>query len=176
MKSGRLGIWVQERVGNSIDGSVVECSPATRAARVRFPVDALICSLHGLGWSFLYCDSCRAVLDTNVRQANKQCSTGFVFQFLQQACRLDWTPNTVLVQSLLALCIVGKTRRCHAISRFLRVVVITSTQHAEGPRSWVATAVHLQFVFLVSCKKNDIFKTWISLIWPPIWTNHIYWT
>ena len=24
----------------SIDGSVVECSPATRAARVRFPVDA----------------------------------------------------------------------------------------------------------------------------------------
>ena len=25
----------------SIDGSVVECSPATRAARVRFPVDAI---------------------------------------------------------------------------------------------------------------------------------------
>ena len=26
---------------HSIDGSVVECSPATRAARVRFPVDAV---------------------------------------------------------------------------------------------------------------------------------------
>ena len=26
----------------SIDGSVVECSPATRAARVRFPVDAFV--------------------------------------------------------------------------------------------------------------------------------------
>ena len=29
----------------SIDGSVVECSPATRAARVRFPVDAF-CIMH----------------------------------------------------------------------------------------------------------------------------------
>ncbi len=31
----------QERLCISIDGSVVECSPATRAARVRFPVDAI---------------------------------------------------------------------------------------------------------------------------------------
>ena len=30
----------------SIDGSVVECSPATRAARVRFPVDALLYSFY----------------------------------------------------------------------------------------------------------------------------------
>ena len=29
----------------SIGGSVVECSPATRAARVRFPADAIFCFL-----------------------------------------------------------------------------------------------------------------------------------
>jgi hypothetical protein len=30
---------------SSIGGSVVECSPATRAARVRFPADALFDSI-----------------------------------------------------------------------------------------------------------------------------------
>ena len=30
----------------SIGGSVVECSPATRAARVRFPADATFIFLH----------------------------------------------------------------------------------------------------------------------------------
>ena len=34
------GVTDQGLSNTSIDGSVVECSPATRAARVRFPVDA----------------------------------------------------------------------------------------------------------------------------------------
>ena len=33
---------VKEGIFNRIGGSVVECSPATRAARVRFPADAIV--------------------------------------------------------------------------------------------------------------------------------------
>ena len=36
------GVTDQGLSNTSIDGSVVECSPATRAARVRFPDDAQI--------------------------------------------------------------------------------------------------------------------------------------
>ena len=36
-----MSIFLQQNV-KSIVGSVVECSPATRAARVRFPDDALL--------------------------------------------------------------------------------------------------------------------------------------
>jgi hypothetical protein len=38
----QIDFWIASFAAErSIDGSVVECSPATRAARVRFPVDAV---------------------------------------------------------------------------------------------------------------------------------------
>ena len=43
-----------ENLYRSIVGSVVECSPATRAARVRFPDDANIL-LYTYGFARLYC-------------------------------------------------------------------------------------------------------------------------
>ena len=44
----QLSTIVSFRFRSSIGGSVVECSPATRAARVRFPADATFLWVAGL--------------------------------------------------------------------------------------------------------------------------------
>ena len=42
---GLVVIGRNRKTYKRIGGSVVKCSPATRAARVRFPADALFCSV-----------------------------------------------------------------------------------------------------------------------------------
>ncbi|VDO43933.1 unnamed protein product [Haemonchus placei] len=69
--------WMNMIRISSIGGSVVECSPATRAARVRFPADATFSSPIVPAFSVFYVER----MDGDPNRMNMICSQASVFQW-----------------------------------------------------------------------------------------------